>query len=165
MLYQIQGVVLVLGDVRGNKVSNSGSVYPGLDRGDGCKLNLLSLMAFASSWLFNSLFACSSLFSSSPMDSFEKIVDGVPTGLGRILEFPDLDGDEPGLKLIGAAPSCVPASLSDGPVKRCTTSLKVFESVCTNVVNGLPPATPWLAGVSMDYYYLVRQALYQSDRP
>lgn len=35
--YQIHGFSLVLGEVRGNKVSSSGSAYPGLDRGDGCK--------------------------------------------------------------------------------------------------------------------------------
>ena len=34
---QNHGISPVFGDVRGNKVSNSGSVYPGLDRGDGCK--------------------------------------------------------------------------------------------------------------------------------
>jgi hypothetical protein len=35
--FQNHGFSLVFGDVRGNKVSNSGSLYPGLDRGDGCK--------------------------------------------------------------------------------------------------------------------------------
>ncbi|OMO61144.1 putative pentatricopeptide repeat-containing protein [Corchorus olitorius] len=98
-------------------------------------------------------------------DSLENIEDGVPTGLVRRLEHPDLDGDVAGLKLNGgftissfglmhcllswslevglfkpgtlvAAPSCTASS--DGPVNRCTTSLKVFESVCTNVVKGLP---------------------------
>ncbi|KAK1588915.1 hypothetical protein Q3G72_028568 [Acer saccharum] len=112
-------------------------------------------------------------------DSFENIVDGVPTGLGITLGVPGFDGDEPGLKLIGgltisslglvycllswslavclfvpptfvATPSFVAASLSDGPVKRCTISRKVFVSVWTNVVMGLQPAAPWLAGLSME---------------
>ena len=33
----IYGLPLEFGDVKGNKVSNSGSVNPGLDLGDGCK--------------------------------------------------------------------------------------------------------------------------------
>ncbi|KAK3211335.1 hypothetical protein Dsin_016041 [Dipteronia sinensis] len=127
-------------------------------------------MAFSSSWLFNS---DSSLFSSSSNDSFEKIVDGVPTGLGITLGVPGFDGDEPGLRLIGGLTisslglvycllsrslavclfepaTFVAASLSDGPVKRCTISRKVFVSVWTNVVMGLQPAAPWLAGLSME---------------
>ncbi|KAK4841145.1 hypothetical protein QYF36_027102 [Acer negundo] len=112
-------------------------------------------------------------------DSFEKIVDGVPTGLEITLGVPGFDGDEPCLKLIGgltisslglvycllswslavclfvpptfvATPSFVAASLSDGPVKRCTISRKVFVSVWTNVVMGLQPAAPWLARLSME---------------
>ena len=35
--FQNHGFSVVFGDVRGNKVSNCGSEYPGLDRGDGCK--------------------------------------------------------------------------------------------------------------------------------
>lgn len=52
-----------------------------------------------------------------------------------------------------AAPSCA-ALPSDGPVSRCTTSRKVFVSVCTNVVKGLQPAVPWLPGFSMDVYFI-----------
>lgn len=37
LMSNIYGLPLELGDVKGNKVSNSGSVYPGLDLGDGCK--------------------------------------------------------------------------------------------------------------------------------
>lgn len=148
-------------------------------------------MAFSSSWLFNADIADSTLFSSSIMDSFAKIVDGVPTGLAGKLGVPDLDGDEPGLKMIGgltissfglvycllswslevclfmpatfaAALSCEAVLLSEGPVKRCTTSLKVFVSVCTKVVNGLQPAAPWLAGFSMDVY-LIWQAWFPNQ--
>lgn len=52
-----------------------------------------------------------------------------------------------------AAPSCA-ALLSDGPVKRCTISRKVFVSVCTNVVKGLQLAVPWFPGFSMDAYFV-----------
>ena len=138
-------------------------------------------MAFSSSSVFNSLFADSSLFSSSSRDSLEKIVDGVPTGLVRRLDPPDL-GDVEGLKLNGGftisslglmycllswslevglfepgpfipPPPCA-ASLSDGPVNRCTTSRKVFESVCTKVVKGLQLVEALLAGFSIGTFSL-----------
>ena len=139
-------------------------------------------MAFSSSSVFNSIFADSSLFSTSSRDSLEKIVDGVPTGLVRRLELPDIDGDVAGLKLNGgftisslglmycllswslgvglfepgpfiAPPPCA-ASLSDGPVNCCTTSRKVFESVCTKVVKGLQLVEAWLAGFSIGTFSL-----------
>ncbi|XP_020540099.1 putative pentatricopeptide repeat-containing protein At5g08490 [Jatropha curcas] len=120
--------------------------------------------------------------SSSCIDNFEKIVEGVPTGLGRREGFRDVVGDVKGLKLTGgliisslglrccllswsldvgllmpatfvAAVPCT-ASLSDGPVNRCTISRKAFVSVCTKVVTGLQPAGAWLAGFSMDVYLL-----------
>ncbi|KAF5745080.1 Protein SUPPRESSOR OF SILENCING 3 [Tripterygium wilfordii] len=140
---------LVLGDVNGNKGSNSGSVYPGLDRGDGC--------------------------------NFEKIVDGVPTGLGRKPAIPDMLGELEGLKLTGGltissfglmycllswslvvcllmpvafvtAPCA--ASPSDGPVNRCTTSRKATVSVCTKVVKGLQLPASWIVCFSMNIYFI-----------
>lgn len=42
---------------------------------------------------------------------------------------------------ITVASGTAAALLSDGPVKRCTTSLKVLVSVWTNVVTGLQVAT------------------------
>ena len=45
---------------------------------------------------------------------------------------------------IAVASGIAAALLSDGPVKRCTTSLKVSVSVWTNVVTGLQVATFWL---------------------
>ncbi|KAK5793286.1 hypothetical protein PVK06_034434 [Gossypium arboreum] len=121
------------------------------------------------------------MYSSSRKVSLEKIVDGVPTGLARRLELPDLDGDVAGLKLNGgltissfglmlcllswsfeiglfkpgpfvAAPCA--GSLSDGPVNRCTISWKVFESVCTNVVKGLQGVAVWLAGFSIGTLFI-----------
>lgn len=45
---------------------------------------------------------------------------------------------------------------SDGPVSLCTTSLKDFVSVCTNVVKGLQPAVTWVsAGFSMMINYFI----------
>ena len=49
-------------------------------------------MAF-SSWLFNSGIADSLFFSSSKMESFENIVEGI-MALGRKPEFPDLMGEK-----------------------------------------------------------------------
>ncbi|PON85427.1 hypothetical protein TorRG33x02_188370 [Trema orientale] len=59
------------------------------------------------------------------------------------------------LLLLVVAISCWAALLgSDGPVSLCTTSLKEFVSVCTNVVKGLQPAVTWVsAGFSMMVNY------------
>ncbi|GMI93137.1 hypothetical protein HRI_002983000 [Hibiscus trionum] len=109
--------------------------------------------------------------------SLEKIDDGVPTGLSRRLELPDLPGDVEGLKLNGGltissfglimfcllswsfeiglfkpGPFVVAAcagSPSDRPVNRCTISWKVLESVCTNVVKGLRLVAVRHAGFSI----------------
>ncbi|PON63288.1 hypothetical protein PanWU01x14_131980, partial [Parasponia andersonii] len=58
--------------------------------------------------------------------------------------------------LLVVAISCWAALLgSDGPVSLCTTSLKEFVSVCTNVVKGLQPAVTLVsAGFSMMINYL-----------
>lgn len=53
---------------------------------------------------------------------------------------------------LSGEPSC-DASVSDGPVKRCTISRKVFVSVCTNVVVGLETAAPGVAGFSMNVHF------------
>ncbi|KAE8696263.1 putative pentatricopeptide repeat-containing protein [Hibiscus syriacus] len=118
-------------------------------------------------------------FSSISKVSLEKIDDGVPTGLVRRLELPDLRGDVQGLRLnegltissfglivffrlswslgtglfkaagpFAAAAACA-GSLSDRPVNRCTTSWKLLQSVCTNVVKGLQVVVAWLAGFSI----------------
>ncbi|KAK9030248.1 hypothetical protein V6N11_031677 [Hibiscus sabdariffa] len=132
------------------------------------------MAAFSSSSLLNSLLTNSSNISPSSKVSLEKIDDGVPTGLVRRLELPDLPGDEEGLKLNGGltissfglimfcllswsfgidllkqgplvAAACA-GSLSDGPVNRCTICWKLLESVCTNVVRGLQLVAVWHAG-------------------
>nr|POE48177.1 uncharacterized protein CFP56_43988 [Quercus suber] len=75
--------------------------------------------------------ADSLFFSSSKMESFENILEGIMV-LGRKPQFPDLMGE----KLCWSVdPVNVP--VSNGPVKRCTTSWKVCASVNTNVVKGL----------------------------
>lgn len=56
------------------------------------------------------------------------------------------------LPTLSREPSC-DASVSDGPVKRCTISRKVFVSVCTNVVAGLETAAPGVAGFSMEVHF------------
>ncbi|KAF5751757.1 Protein SUPPRESSOR OF SILENCING 3 [Tripterygium wilfordii] len=146
-------------------------------------------MALSSSSPFKSATADAILFSSSCMDSFEKIVDGVPTGLGRKPAFPDLLGELRGLKLTEgltissfgliycllswslevcllmpvafvAAPCA--ASPSDGPVNRCTTSRKATVSVCTKVVKGLQLPASWIVGFSMNIYFI---EMCQSSRP
>lgn len=143
------------------------------------------------------------------MDSFLKIVEGVPNGLVTKprpeLLLPSLEGETlwfwsveegnddlkwkvgltissfglmhcllswsldvvvvvvvglfgPVILLLVVAASCCWAALlgSDGPVSLCTTSLKDFVSVCTNVVKGLQPAVTWVgAGFSMIVNYFI----------
>lgn len=62
----------------------------------------------------------------------------------------------PVILLPAAGTSCWATLLgSDGPVSLCTTSLKEFVSVCTNVVKGLQPAVTWVnAGFSMMFNLL-----------
>nr|POE48173.1 uncharacterized protein CFP56_43985 [Quercus suber] len=62
--------------------------------------------------------ADSLFFSSSKMESFENIVEGI-MALGRKPEFPDLMREK---LCCSVDPVNVP--VSDGPVKRCTTSWK-----------------------------------------
>lgn len=126
-------------------------------------------MAFSSSSMFVVQLS-GSAFSPSIKDKLENNEEGVPTGLVKRLVLPDLDdGVVPvGLKLRGGLTIssfglihfllswsfevglfCMAvfitvasaALFSDGPVKRCTISLKVLVSVWTNVVTGLQVAT------------------------